>query len=126
MENHDKIIITQDDFQKISSLVKTARPEIAEPLEEELSRAQVVPNDELPKDVVSMNSQVVFQDLDTKKESVVTLVFPQDAKVEENKISVLAPIGSALIGLKVGQTIQWPLPNGKHRNLVVVSIKRQG
>jgi regulator of nucleoside diphosphate kinase len=126
MENNEvNLILTEKDFQKLSALIKSARPEIAEPLEEELSRAAVVPPEKLPTDVVSMNSTVTFTDVDSGKESTVTLVYPHDADVEQNKISILAPIGSALIGLRVGQVIRWPLPGGKEKRLKVVSVLYQ-
>lgn len=125
MYSQDSLILTQDDFQKLSSLVSTTQSEIAELLEEELGRASIVSNDKLPQDVVSMNSTISFQDLDTNKDSIVTLVYPHEANIDENKISILAPIGSALIGLKVGQTINWPVPNGKEKRLKVISVLYQ-
>jgi regulator of nucleoside diphosphate kinase len=125
MANQEKLILTQNDFQKLTSLVKATDSDIAELLEEELGRASVVSDEELPDDVVSMNSKVRFQDLDTGTETVVTLVYPHDARIEENKISILAPIGSALIGLRVGQVIQWPMPNGKEKRLKVISVLYQ-
>lgn len=121
----DDLVVSIGDFKKISSLLNVAKPEIAEPLEGELSRALVVPDNELPSDVVSMNSQVSFEDLDTGRESVITLVYPHEASIEENKISILAPVGSALIGLRVGQMINWPVPNGKEKKLKVVSVISQ-
>jgi regulator of nucleoside diphosphate kinase len=60
--------------------------------------------------------------LDTGKELVVTLVYPHDADIDENKISILAPIGAALIGLRVGQVIRWPVPSGKEKRLQVVAV----
>lgn len=125
MNNPDKLIITQDDFQKISALVKTTQREIAEPLEEELDRAMVVANEDLPNDVVAMNTKVIFKDMDTGIESTATLVYPQDVKIEENKISILSPVGSALIGLRVGQPIQWSLPNRKNKKIVVLSVEKE-
>lgn len=122
MNDDSKLIITENDFQKLSSLVAISDSEVAELLEEELARASVVAPDRLPSDVVSMNSKVGFIDLDTGKESIVTLVYPHEAKIEENKISILAPVGSALIGLRVGQVINWPLPHGKEKKLQVVSV----
>ena len=122
MENDSKLILTQNDFHKLSSLVTSTKSDIAELLEDELSRASIVPPEKLPNDVVSMNSTVGFVDLDTGKESIVTLVYPYDAKIEENKISILAPVGSALIGLRVGQVINWPMPHGKEKRLRVVSV----
>ena len=125
MYSQDSLILTQADFQKLSSLLSSAQPEIAELLEEELGRATIVSNDKLPEDVVSMNATVSFQDLDTRKESVVTLVYPHEANIDENKISILAPVGSALIGLRVGQIINWPVPNGKEKRLKVISVLYQ-
>lgn len=122
MENQSQIIITHNDFQKLSALVSNSTSQLAELLEEELDRATVVTDEELPDDVVSMNSTVCFTDLDSGAESVVTLVYPHEANIEKNKISILAPIGSALIGLRVGQVIQWPVPNGKEKRLKVISV----
>lgn len=125
MDNNDNLILTSGDFQKLSSLVSSTQTEIAELLEEELSKASIVPDDELPQDVVSMNATVRFQDLDTEKESTVTLVYPHEANIDENKISILAPVGSALIGLRVGQMIIWPVPNGKEKRMKVTSVLNQ-
>lgn len=122
METDSKLILSQDDYLKLSSLLSLADSNIAELLEDELSRAMVVSTEQLPDDVVSMKSMVRFIDLETAKESVVTLVYPHEAKIEDNKISILTPIGSALIGLRVGQSIQWPMPNGKEKKLKVVSV----
>jgi regulator of nucleoside diphosphate kinase len=116
------LIISQNDYQKISSLIRNAETQTAVLLEEEIGRAMVVSRDQLPSDVVSMNSTVKFVCMDSSKESVVKLVFPQDANIEENKVSILAPVGAALIGLRVGQVIKWPLPHGKETTLKVVSV----
>lgn len=124
MENN--IFLTQTDFDKLSSLIRNSDSEMAELLEAELNRASIVSEEQLPKDIVSMNSKVSYVDLDSGKESVITLVYPHDANTEENKISVLAPIGSALIGLKVDQNIQWPLPSGKQKRIKVTAILSQG
>ncbi|UOF01150.1 nucleoside diphosphate kinase regulator [Bdellovibrio reynosensis] len=124
MENQSNLIIASDDFHKISTLLNAAQGELAELLQEELSRASVVPNEVLPADVVAMNSKVSFQDIDSGKELSVTLVYPHEANINENKVSVLAPVGSALIGLRVGQVINWPLPNGKEKRLKVVSVQK--
>lgn len=125
MKNDPKLMMTESDFQKISALVMSTQTEISEMLEEELGRAAVVPSDQLPKDVVTMNSTVSFSDLDSGKKSVVTLVYPHEANIEENKVSILAPVGAALIGLRVGQIINWPLPQGKERRIKVESVLSQ-
>lgn len=125
MEGRNDLILTQADFQKLFSLVRSMRADLAERLEDELNRAAVVPDTELPRDVVAMNSRVKYRDLESGTESVVTLVYPHEANLEENRISVLAPIGSALIGLRAGQIIRWPLPNGKEKRIEVVSVLDQ-
>lgn len=125
MENQNILILTKEDFEKLTSLINSTNLETIELLEEELNRASVVANEELPADVVSMNSKVRYQDLETGKETVVTLVYPHEADIEKNKVSVLAPIGSALIGLRVGQIIQWPVPNGKEKQVRVLAVLSQ-
>lgn len=121
----DSIILTKTDFHKILSLLNLAPSSIGQLLEEELGRALLVSDDELPDNVVGMNSLVRFEYLDDAKQSSITLVYPLDANIEENKISILTPIGSALIGLRVGQVIRWPFPNGKEKQLKVLSVSSQ-
>ncbi|HMN67601.1 MAG TPA: nucleoside diphosphate kinase regulator [Bdellovibrionales bacterium] len=104
-------------------MVGFAKSEAGELLEEELARASIVPDDELPSDVVSMNSEITYQDLETGAEQTVTLVYPQEANSAENKISILAPIGSALIGLRVGGVIKWPIPKGKIKEIKVIRVR---
>lgn len=122
MSQYDDIILTKTDFQKLSTLVSVNTSPIAESLEEELGRATLVDDDKLPDNVVAMNSTVKFEDLNGGSMSVITLVYPHEANISENKISILTPIGSALIGLRVGQTIRWPLPSGKIKDLRVISV----
>jgi len=84
-------------------------------LEHELLRAEIVSPQEIPADVITMNSTVLLKDLDTNKELTYTLVFPADADAGQNKISVLAPIGTAMIGYRVGDIISWEVPAGQRR-----------
>ncbi len=120
----EQIILSETDFEKISLLLKVARSEHSEFLEQELDRAAIVPDNEMPNDVVAMNSLVRYRDLDTGIETSVLLVYPHEANVEKSFVSVLAPLGAALIGLRSGQNIRWPLPNGREKNLQVLSIAR--
>lgn len=124
MGKSPSLIISEEDYHKISSLLLNIKTEIAELLEEELGRATLVPASELPDNVVSMNSEVSFVDLDTNKEQTVTLVYPNEADIEKSKISIFAPVGAALIGLQIGQSIDWPLPDGKDRHVKVISLVR--
>lgn len=119
------IIISETDYQKITTLLSSVKIEVAEQLEEELDRAQIVPEDSIGENVVKMNSEVTFEDLGTGQSQKVQLVYPHDANVDENKISIFAPIGAALIGLQVGQTIDWPLKSNKVKKLKVVSVSNK-
>lgn len=125
MKNQNHVILTKDNFLKLNQLIDRMNSEAAELLKEELDRAIVVNEMHLPDDVVSMNSKVKFCDLETGKETVVTIVYPQEANIEENKISVLAPVGSALIGLSEGQIIDWPVPSGKAKRFKIISVLSQ-
>lgn len=118
-----EIYIISSDFERLSQLIHRSRTPAAADLEEEISRAVVVAQEDLPFHVVTMNSTVRFRDLDTGKESQVTLVYPEEADVKEGKISVLAPVGAALIGMPAGQVIEWPVPGGKSRQIQVVEIE---
>ena len=83
-----------------------------ENVEKELDRAHVVDPSAIPHDVVTMNSQVRIEDVDTSMENVYTLVFPSEASIPDKKISILAPIGTALLGSRVGETVDWLVPAG--------------
>lgn len=122
MNENTALIICQTDFQLISSLLRDLQSETVDLLKEELGRATIVTDEELPKNVVAMNTSVKFQNLETKKETLVELVYPQEANISDNRISILSPIGSALIGLRIGQSISWPIPNGKVRKLKIISV----
>jgi regulator of nucleoside diphosphate kinase len=81
----------------------------------ELNRASVVPSREIPSSVITMNSRVTLLDLDTQEEETYTLVFPEDLEKTEGSVSVLAPIGTAMLGYKVGDVFEWEVPAGKRR-----------
>lgn len=120
MEQRD-IYMTAFDLERLSELLGVGivfngkNSEYLQSLERELDRAHVVDPQAIPKDVVTMNSQVRLRDLQTGEERAYTLVFPSQAKIEEGKISVLAPIGTAMLGYRVGDTIEWPVPAGVKR-----------
>ncbi|HRO67536.1 MAG TPA: nucleoside diphosphate kinase regulator [Pseudobdellovibrionaceae bacterium] len=125
MAQTESLMITEQDYERLALLLQHTEGANSEVLEEELARATVVPQKDVPRDIVTMNSTVQFVSLDTKKESEVTLVYPKDADVTKGRVSILAPIGIALIGLRIGQTIQWPMPNGQSRELKVTGIRYQ-
>lgn len=125
MGQRPAIIINRLDAERLQRLIDNA-PEkdmaVALLLEEELSRGEVRDPEDIPNDVVSMNSQVRFTDLTRGFKMVRTLVYPHSLDSVEDGISVMAPIGAALIGLKVGDIIEWPLPNNTKTNLSIDAI----
>lgn len=87
-------------------------------LRHELNRAKIVKPEEIPGDVITMNSTVRLQDQETMEEEVYTLVFPENADVKNGKVSILAPIGTAMLGYRVGDTFEWEVPAGTRKLLV--------
>lgn len=112
------IYITEFDLNRLRDVLqarinaKVRDRDHLDSLENELDRAHVVDPSEIPHDVVTMNSQVRIEDVDTGKENVYTLVFPSDADIAEHKLSILAPLGTALLGSRAGGTVNWPVPAG--------------
>jgi len=116
------LIISDYDYQRLLPLAEKYNTSAAEMLDDELGRAEIVAD--IPDDVVSMNSSVTFMDLDTGEKSTVSLVYPMDANIEQMKISILSPVGTALIGLRVGGKIDWPLPGGNIKHLQVITVSQ--
>ena len=112
------IFITEFDLARLRDVLRAriragARDrDHLESLEHELDRAHVVDPSAVPHDVVTMNSQVRIEDVDTGLENVYTLVFPSDAGIQEKRLSILAPIGTALLGARAGETVEWAVPAG--------------
>lgn len=114
--NHAPIYITRDDYSKLRLLVTTAlysRASAAlEQLREELDRAVVIDADAIPAGIVAMDSRVEFEDIGTGEIEDYTISFPERANVERKRISILAPIGTALIGSREGDLVNWATPGG--------------
>ena len=122
------IIISAEDHRSLSEISKMAatrkrHPAISDVLSEELARADVVPRSRLPGDVVAMNSTVEYQDGVTDQVRRVTLVYPGEEELDHNRVSILSPIGAALIGLGEGQTMYWRTPLGGLRGLKVLRVR---
>jgi regulator of nucleoside diphosphate kinase len=113
------LVVTQAD----RLLLGVLRPHAE--LQGELDRAVVVSSEAVPPDVVTMNSRVVYSDETSGVQRVVTIVFPGDADASDGKVSVLSPIGTALLGLSVGQAIDWDFPDGSRRRLRVDGVVHQ-
>lgn len=129
MNDARPILITRQDHERLTHLLegyagkRDAAARAA--LEEELARARIVEPDEMPPDVVTMNSAVRFRDADAGVEHEIRLVYPHGADPAQGRISILAPVGSALLGLSVGQSIDWPFPDGRTRQLCVEAVPYQ-
>ncbi|MCU0872470.1 MAG: nucleoside diphosphate kinase regulator [Pirellulaceae bacterium] len=116
-----KIYITQIDLQRLCRVVASeldlndgSNRRLTE-LIAELERAEVVLSDEIPDNVVTMNSTVVLRDLDTGESETYTLVYPNHANIARNRLSVLAPVGTAILGYQVGDVVRWRVPAGVRR-----------
>jgi regulator of nucleoside diphosphate kinase len=125
MTEQASIYLTQEDLDRLSQLLEARRGGGFEKLEGELARAAVVPRTSLPKDVVTMNSRVLFENETTGERREVTLVYPREADIDTGKISILVPVGTALLGLRVGQSIDWELPNGARQRYRVIAVPYQ-
>jgi regulator of nucleoside diphosphate kinase len=129
MAEPPSIYLTQNDLDRLTDLLEAYATGSGgrrfDKLENELVRAIVVPRDQLPKDVVTMNSRVVFEDETTAERREVELVYPGNADISVGKISILVPVGTALLGLRVGQSIEWELPSGQKRRYRVIEVPYQ-
>lgn len=115
MEN--VIYLTELDYKRLVDLIQLQRQGIGSnatiaKLGEELKRAKRVAPEEIPADVVTMNSRVLLRDLQSGTELEITLVYPKDADVNARKISIMAPVGTAIIGCREGDEVVWPVPSG--------------
>lgn len=113
------IIVTGYDLRRLQAVLDLYDNDAAFTLLNELDRATVVDPDQVPTDLVTMDSKVVYEDCVSGTQRTVRLVYPKDANAAESCVSVLAPIGSALLGLRVGQEIQWRMPSGRRRFRIV-------
>ena len=112
------IYVTELDYNRLNGLIDRTRErngidrEYLNKLEAELDRAEVVDTKDIPRDVITMRSKVRLKDLVSGESNTYSLVFPTEADFSEGKISVLAPIGTAILGYRQGDTIEWSVPSG--------------
>jgi regulator of nucleoside diphosphate kinase len=122
-----RITLTADDHARLSALADAAMtnmPELAAELADELGRAEVLAPGDTAEQTVCMNSEVTFRDDTTGKLQTVTLVYPNEADILHGRISVLTPVGTALLGLRTADAISWQTPAGEQRQLTVLSVAR--
>jgi len=121
------IYITNRDKARLEELLARIPPRSGQDvsaLVKEIARAEVVESANVRPGVVTMNSRVILQDVDSHEEMEYTLVYPHDANPEAGAISVLAPIGTAILGYSKGDTITWPVPGGV-RHLLIKDVVYQ-
>lgn len=133
--SHRKIVVTTEDLERLEALLTSDAARViggserVDELQSELLRAQIVSPDNVPADVVTMNSIVTLRDLNTNEVDTYTLVYPNLADIANFKLSVLAPIGTAVLGYRVGDEFQWRVPEGWRRlrvEQVVFQPERDG
>jgi regulator of nucleoside diphosphate kinase len=120
------IVMTETDFDFLSNLTAArggALSEVMSFLEQELERADIVPDDYLPGDAVRLHSRVTYKDITAGVERTVTLAYPQEEDISRGMVSILTPIGAALVGLRAGQHIVWTSWAGTRRELEVLKVE---
>ncbi|HNR10368.1 nucleoside diphosphate kinase regulator [Nitrosomonas sp. H1_AOB3] len=123
-----KIMISSLDAERLEILLETLSQNAfpgRDDLEAELARAEVVDPEEIPPTVVTMNSTVRFRVESSAEEFCLTLVYPKDVDTSGEKISILAPVGSALLGLAQGDEIEWPKPGGGVLRVRIMEVTYQ-
>jgi regulator of nucleoside diphosphate kinase len=128
-------VITEADFERLSTLLASEFAKVISPMEylddlrAELGRARIVRADKIPRNVVTMNSMVTLRDLETGEKETYTLVYPDQADIANDRLSVLAPVGTAILGQCVGDEIKWKVPSGWRRlkvQRIVSQPEREG
>lgn len=119
------LVISRVDCERLEALLEKRLPPglDLDSLRDELARAEVVEPADMPGDVITMNSTARFVDEHDGAEHEITLVWPHEMDGSRDKVSILAPVGSALLGLHVGDRIEWPAPGGRTLTLRVLSIQ---
>jgi len=128
VEQPPPIIVSSLDLARLDALLESpahSRNPAATALGKELDRAQVLPPEQVPEGIVTMHSRVECVDELQGSAHTLTLVYPHEADFDQGKVSVLAPVGSALLGLSVGQSIDWVAPGDRKLRLRVTAVHNQ-
>ena len=121
----NQVILLKKDYELLNEYVKNLHgmkvneKENFRKLGQELGKAQLVAIGDFPKDIVRLDSTVVIKDMETKRDMTITIVMPESADIKQKKVSVLAPIGTALIGFRKGQKVSWEVTAGKKDFMIV-------
>ncbi|WP_291731467.1 nucleoside diphosphate kinase regulator [Leisingera sp. F5] len=120
-----KVVLARETLDKLEALAEGAlnrTPELADRLLEEIERAKVVSISKLRGDVVAIGRSVTYRDESTGQSKTVTLTFPEEADISEGRISLMTPVGVALIGLSEGSSFRWNPRDGEERSLTVLNV----
>ncbi len=129
-DHRPPLLLSRLDVERIETLLEQPSTNSlnTSALQNELARAEVLSPADMPADVITMNSTALVRLEDAvlgDYEHELTLVYPREADGSANKVSILAPVGSALLGLRVGDAIDWPMPGGRNARLHVLAIRYQ-
>lgn len=125
---NQQVILLKNDYELLNEYVKNLHgmqvneKENYRKLSQELSKAELVSVKDFPKDIVRLDSTVIIKDLQTKRDMTISIVMPQNADIKQRKVSVLAPIGTALIGFRKGQKVSWEVPAGK-KDFMIMDVE---
>lgn len=123
-----RILINEQDLAHIEALADGAlsrNPELADRLLEELGRARIVKPNRMPENVIQIGSRVTYRDEVTGQERVVELVYPENADIARDRISVMTPVGVALLGLAQGAVFHWETRDNQNRKLTVIDVEQR-
>jgi regulator of nucleoside diphosphate kinase len=120
MMNQKRLYVTINDYKRIIGLIefaalKTKIPDLVERILGELKGAQLLPSENISRDVITMNSRVLLTDMSSGRKINMTVTYPQDADSRQRKVSLFSPIGAALLGRRVGDVASWKMPQGTGR-----------
>lgn len=127
-DQRPRLVIDERQYPRLVGLAQRAlrhAPDVGEYLLEEVERADVLPPDRMPEDVVTIGATVRFEDAATGTERTIELVLPEAADPAAGRVSVVSPVGAALIGLSVGQSMSWQPGRGPARRLTVLSVRHR-
>lgn len=115
-----KIVVSRRDYTKLNAIISN-QGDTYKKLDSELKNALILEPENMPADIITMNSKVRFRDIEESEEYIFTLVYPEDADTSKGKLSILAPVGTALLGYRVGDEVSWDVPAGS-KTFVVEEI----
>jgi regulator of nucleoside diphosphate kinase len=131
MLTHETIVLTENDYSRLKQLLAELSRQAdgtqteLETLQEILDLARVVKADKVPANIVTMNSRVMFEDVRSGEKGTVTIVYPSDTDVPTRRISILSPVGTALLGEAQGAEVELPVPHGQTRRIRIVDVLYQ-